>query len=159
MDYEERFNRAIDRFWKYVTKGKTEHACWSWSGPTNGPSKSNPWAFKYAKLFVVSKLVFAHRFSWMIHNTFQEIPKGKIVMHTCDNPKCTNPKHLKLGTLSENTLDSVKKGRWNKSRPIKKVSYNGVVYESAADAAKQLNMNVSSVRVWLWNKTKGFKYL
>lgn len=39
------------------------------------------------------------------------IDEDKFVMHTCDNPKCINPDHLKLGTPKENTQDMVRKGR------------------------------------------------
>ena len=34
-----------------------------------------------------------------------------LVMHTCDNPECINPKHFILGTQKENVADAMKKGR------------------------------------------------
>jgi hypothetical protein len=39
------------------------------------------------------------------------IPKGKVIMHTCDNPSCVNPSHLRVGTYKENTQDMWSKGR------------------------------------------------
>lgn len=39
------------------------------------------------------------------------IPKGKWVLHRCDNPKCGNPEHLFLGGNKENVADKVAKGR------------------------------------------------
>lgn len=35
----------------------------------------------------------------------------KVVMHTCDNPKCINPKHLAGGTQKDNIQDMHRKGR------------------------------------------------
>jgi hypothetical protein len=37
--------------------------------------------------------------------------KGKVIMHSCDNPSCINPNHLKIGTQIDNIKDRVKKGR------------------------------------------------
>lgn len=37
--------------------------------------------------------------------------KGKVIMHTCDNPACVNPEHLMLGTQKENVRDMWNKGR------------------------------------------------
>lgn len=34
-----------------------------------------------------------------------------VVMHTCDNPRCINPEHLKLGTGLDNVKDRQSKGR------------------------------------------------
>lgn len=55
------------------------------------------------------------------HNLRREDIDGLVVMHLCDNPRCYNIEHLKLGTSSDNALDCVNKGRDNgvASRGIK----------------------------------------
>lgn len=50
-----------------------------------------------------------HQHSYRIHNG--KILKGKVIMHTCDNPYCFNPEHLKMGTQKANMRDMIKKGR------------------------------------------------
>lgn len=42
-----------------------------------------------------------------------EIPPGMVVMHTCDNPPCCNPNHLKIATQEENMIDMHLKRRGN----------------------------------------------
>ncbi len=34
-----------------------------------------------------------------------------MVLHRCDNPPCSNPKHLYLGTQSDNVQDAFNRGR------------------------------------------------
>ncbi len=47
---------------------------------------------------------------------YGRLPDKAVVMHTCDNPPCINPEHLRVGTCSDNVLDSARKGRhrWSK---------------------------------------------
>lgn len=52
----------------------------------------------------------AHRVAFMVYHNV-EIPEGKIVLHSCDNPSCVNPFHLSIGTHYDNVQDKVKKGR------------------------------------------------
>lgn len=56
------------------------------------------------------KTVGGHRAAWMIANN-QPIPPGMHVLHSCDNPPCINPSHLRLGTAADNMADKSKRGR------------------------------------------------
>jgi hypothetical protein len=80
---------------------RKEEGCWDWSGSCPNPGYG---AFRYGM-----KKERCHRASWLIH--YGEIPKGMFVCHTCDNPRCANPKHLFLGTCKDNNLDMMKKNR------------------------------------------------
>lgn len=51
----------------------------------------------------------AHRVSYKLFKG--PIPKGFVVMHTCDNPIFVNPDHLKIGTQKDNIYDCMSKGR------------------------------------------------
>jgi HNH endonuclease len=51
----------------------------------------------------------AHRVAYEQANG--PIPKGMIVMHTCDTRACINPDHLVLGTQGDNMQDMAAKGR------------------------------------------------
>jgi len=43
-----------------------------------------------------------------------EIPDGLSVLHSCDNRRCVNPAHLKIGTQSENIAEARERGRMAK---------------------------------------------
>ncbi|QIG62592.1 HNH endonuclease [Sporosarcina phage Lietuvens] len=57
----------------------------------------------------VKRMHYLHRYVYEIE--VGEIPKGQVVMHSCDNPSCINIQHLSLGTNLDNLRDMVQKGR------------------------------------------------
>lgn len=95
----QRFYDKID--WGAVAAGTS---CWPWKGSVVGGS-----GLKYGVIRVKGVLMLAHRVSYSLFNG--ELKEDLVVMHACDNPHCVKPTHLSLGTLQENRLDCVNKGR------------------------------------------------
>lgn len=89
------------RFWNNVDK-RGENECWEYKGT---PSQTYPVIRRHGKQ------IRASRFSYELH--YGSIPKGLLVCHRCDNPRCVNPAHLFLGTAKDNANDMINKGRWN----------------------------------------------
>ena len=77
--------------------------CWEWQGNRNQAG--------YGLTRVGTVNMGAHRA--MYSHTVGSIPEGMVVMHTCDNPPCCNPNHLRLGTQQDNMQDMIAKGRAN----------------------------------------------
>jgi len=89
-----------ERFWSKVDK-KGEDECWEWLGSKIPDG--------YGNMKISSGVILSHRFCYEL--TYGKVPRSMCVCHTCDNPPCCNPKHLFLGTRSENTIDMYNKGR------------------------------------------------
>lgn len=80
--------------------------CWNWRGsinPQTGYGQMSEW--RDGKRVLLT----AHRVSFLAFKG--DIPAGIHVLHTCDNRKCFNPKHLFLGAHADNMADRNKKGR------------------------------------------------
>lgn len=130
---EQKIDRLKNIFNSHVI---ISEGCWGWSGKLH---KSG-----YAVMVMGSdhKQVGSHRISWLIHNG--EIPDDKLVLHKCDNPSCTNPNHLFLGSYQDNTLDMVNKGRSKFSGVPSSSKLN---IEKVKKIKELLKLGVSMVRI------------
>lgn len=87
------------RFWAKVDR-RAPNECWDWQGHIDRHG--------YGKIKVGSRPVAAHRIALALQN-------GQIgnlhALHSCDNPSCCNPNHLRWGTPKDNATDKMKRGR------------------------------------------------
>lgn len=103
-----KLENMIKRFWSKVGE-PTDTGCREWQGPTNSGG--------YGMFKGFGGRTLAHRFSAFIAGLIDNprasdhVRGDDLVLHTCDNPLCVEPKHLFIGTQKKNLLDRDEKGR------------------------------------------------
>ena len=75
-------------------KGTLTVDCWIWQGKLNKGG------------YGLYRGLLCHRISFFWANGYLPTGKGQLVMHTCHQKRCCNPKHLKHGDNWENSRDS-----------------------------------------------------
>lgn len=90
-----------ERFWSFVDRSGGPDACWPWRGAR---------LKGYGQFRRDGNRRIATRIAWE-YVTGSPPPDELVIMHTCDNPPCTNPAHLKPGTDADNNRDMWAKGR------------------------------------------------
>lgn len=93
-----------ERFWSHVEKSE---GCWIW---TAGRLRHGYGAFNISTGKRSGKTVSAHRMALAL-SLGHEIPSDRMVLHSCDNPPCVNPAHLRMGTCAENHEDAKSRNR------------------------------------------------
>lgn len=103
------------RLWSRIDKSGGPDACWPWTGATNrgygvlgiGSRKDNS-----KRLIKAHRLVYELEVGPLIVRADRAEYYGAVIMHTCDNPRCCNPAHLRCGTQEDNMLDRAEKAGW-----------------------------------------------
>lgn len=92
-------------FWQQLTC--LDNGCWEWNH-----GLANKYGYVNTSTLFELNSNRTHVIAWMLANNTMTIPKDKpCVLHSCDNPPCCNPKHLRLGTVLENNEDMKRRQR------------------------------------------------
>lgn len=90
----------LKRFLELVDRTEGDDACHPWVGPVRNDRG-------YGAFYVDGNRYVAHR--WLLgHLRGRPLDwPAEIGCHTCDNPRCCNPKHLYVGSHHDNTMDAI----------------------------------------------------
>lgn len=94
---------TFSAFMRQVAIGSEKGSCWDWQGKSGDG--------RYGHFCHDGGTTRAHR--WIYEKVCGPIAEGDVIRHRCDNPKCVNPQHLVVGSLSQNTQDAIERGRWS----------------------------------------------
>lgn len=83
-----------------------ERGCWNWQGYRDKKG--------YGRCEDRCGEALAHRLSFI--EFVGPIPEGLHILHSCDNPACINPEHLRAGTNDDNMADRIERDRCHKPK-------------------------------------------
>ena len=95
----------MNGFHPHVDTSGGPDACWPWTGTLS------TWGYGRVRVYVDGRRMEmnASRAAYIAANG----PIGDLfVLHSCDNPPCCNPKHLRPGTHADNMADRKRRGRY-----------------------------------------------
>lgn len=131
-----------ERFWSKVDKSAGPNGCWIWMAARH--------ANGYGRFYVGGRAnrrgLQAHRFALGV----SDIGDPRHVLHSCDNPPCVNPAHLRFGDHAANMRDMASRGRSRTTRlsevdvrKIRKLADWGL---SQAQIARDFGVSKSNVQ-------------
>lgn len=128
--------KVFERFGELVEAGEPDE-CWEWKG-SKGYGGYGRMHVAISRGVYVS--VYAHRIALFLAGV-ELAPKDKS-LHSCDNPPCCNPYHLRPGTQLDNVQDRNKRGRTARGgyRPSRKLTDEMVL------SAREKYLNGISIR-------------
>lgn len=97
--------RSRSHFWDNVIRTDDLFSCWIWTGPVTRDGYGMFW-WRHPVIGDRNREA-AHRIAF--HLTHGWLPE--CVMHSCDEPSCVRPEHLRAGTVADNMEDAKRKGR------------------------------------------------
>lgn len=118
-----------ESFWRRVNR---QDGCWDWQGSTNSTG--------YGSLSFCGRAATAHRVAAFLSGLVQDVaaPRNRkgtgFILHSCDNRRCCNPAHMRVGTYEENQLEAYARRR--------RAAYKGAAHANA----KQTKESVLLIR-------------
>jgi hypothetical protein len=100
----------VTEFWMSIDRRGVDE-CWPWTGYLNEDG--------YGEFFFEERMIGAHELAVTFTTGERRLPKLD-TCHSCGNPPCCNPKHLRFGTRQSNVDDMVRMGR--QAKPNQRLS-------------------------------------
>lgn len=95
-------NKKTDVF-KQIDMSVGPDKCWEWQGKYNEKARNIYWSIGNRKV-IPYRMVYE-----LVHGV--TLTTEQQILHSCDNRKCCNPRHMRVGTHQENMNDMKQRER------------------------------------------------
>ena len=103
---------------------------------------------------------YSHMSRFLWESVHGPIPKGLLILHSCDNKRCINIEHLHLGTTSDNAVEAIRHNLLSRVKltRAKVEEIRSYPWQPGDDPKLAKKFNVSSCTVWkvrhglTWNR-------
>lgn len=131
--------QQVTAFWMQVNRG-AEDECWPWTGYQEDG---------YGRVFHEGKMTGAHELA-ITFTTGERRTAGLDTCHSCNNPVCCNPSHLRFDTRQGNVDDMMRSERHRPPRKLSEADVQVIRQRIAAgarqkDLAEQYGVNNSLI--------------
>lgn len=135
----------VTEFWRNVRSTQSGDDCWPWTGYEEDG---------YGRFFFQGKMRGAHELA-LTFTTGERRAPGLDTCHSCNNPICCNPRHLRFGTRQSNVDDMVAAGTnlgrhgklsFAKAQMIRLRIANGARQQDLADEFGVTNGMISQIK-------------
>lgn len=108
------------RFWGKVDTSDPE-GCWPWEASRAGLGYGQVQVADGVLLPGIAGIQAAHRVAYFLAH--RRWPGDLYVLHSCDNPPCVQPAHLRLGTAADNAADMINRSRHRWDRESRQLTF------------------------------------
>lgn len=119
---------AVSRFWSNVNR--SGEGCWAWGGSLDEDG--------YGEFFYRGRNRRAHELA-LSFTTGEKRHDSLDTCHSCDNPPCVNPGHLRFDTRKSNVEDMLQRGRGARSGKLSDAQVI-LIRERRARGARQIDL-------------------
>lgn len=147
---------------RYEAKVHHTPGCWYWSGALHargGHGRFWVTATRRGDGQRRDVVVIAHRFGWAMTYGLDSLTGIEVLAHTCDEPSCQRPEHLRSATSGTNQDEWLVR-RWHPRSPLRDVRGPGgrsrairaaIIAGGDVDAARAAGIsNLDADQLWLW---------
>lgn len=129
----------VTDFWRGVDKSD-ESGCHPWTGYRDDDG--------YGRVFFMGRMRNAHELA-LTFTTGEVRDPSLDTCHSCDNPPCCNPRHLRFDTRASNVAEMVKRGRTRNQRlsdaQVQTIRVRAASGATGVDLAAEFGVSVALV--------------